>query len=193
MSPDVQPASPFRLDFGAIDAGWIEATARLGATTIKTQASYLGEPLTDWITACLDLKNDAAYNYPTSAAPARKYVDWNNEPSVHRFILEISDASLAVKISCIWASDPPPGQWERHDEDCGWIVIPWADLAAETCRAARVVYRRYGLRRYGDAWIGGEFPAGRLLALHALRYGEGLFARFPTEHDLLSCEDISCP
>ncbi len=153
----------------------------------------MGEPLADWITVCLDLKHYATSNYLTPATPAQNHVDWNNEPSVHRFILESSGTSPAVKISCIWASDPPADRWEHHDEDCGWIVIPWADLAAEICRAARVVYRRYGLRRYSSEWINAEFPAGKLLELHALRYGEGLFARFPTEHELLSCEHISYP
>lgn len=147
MTPDSLPPPAFRLEFGTVAAGWIEARARLGPNTIETRASYLSEPLADWIEACLELKRHVAGNHVSPSCPAREVVDWVSEPAVHRFTLEVADRSLLVKLSCLWASDPPSGPWREHDRDFGSIFLPWHELAAEVCRA----------RRTGLAWSRGRF------------------------------------
>ncbi len=195
---EIAESGGFRLEYGEIDVGWLDVRVVLGGREVRTQASYLSEPLTEWIEAALKMAR-ARENPIRSGAPETWEVDLIEEPACHRFTLcwpeklwrgEVFHPTDPVRIAQAWRSD---GGRSPATITHPAVAVPWVAMAVEICRASRELYRRYGMRRYFETWCAKEFAAGRLLQLHGLVYGDAVFARYRCEHDLLMATEIVLP
>ncbi|MGH8020672.1 MAG: hypothetical protein ACREIA_20790, partial [Opitutaceae bacterium] len=178
-------------EYGEVACGSIDVFAQMGETRLRANVSALSHPVREWVLACIQLHHQIKNDAEGAGDCTTEHVTWMDEPAAYQFRVSPSDDSNELTIECFW--DPEP-IWQSSD--FRWqkaypsIALSWDRMAREVCRATRELYRRYGLRRYVDEWIDGQFPAGYLLQLHGLVYGKRIFECFPLEHLLLAAETI---